>query len=65
MDTITTDLQDISIGFAFIRVLELSVADEDGVHVAACVLVELTLIGDHYDGNLNITQNTKFIGLLE
>ena len=65
MDVIVADLQDISIGFALIRVLELGIADEDGVHVATCILVEFALIGDHDDGYLHIAKNAELIGLLE
>jgi len=58
-------LEDISIGLALVGVLELRVADEDGVHVGAGVLVELVVAGDHDHSNLHVAEDAQFVGLLQ
>ena len=58
-------LEDVSVGLALVGVLELGVADEDGVHVGASVLVELAVARDHHDGNLHITEDAQLICLLQ
>ena len=60
-----THVQYISIGLALVRVFELSVADEDGVHVGAGILVQLLVVGDHDDCYLTVTKNAEFICLLQ
>ena len=58
-------LKDVSVGLALVGVLELGVADEDGVHVTAGVLVELAVARDHHHGNLHVTEDAQLIGLLQ
>ena len=58
-------IKNISIGLALVRILELSVSDEDGVHVGAGILVELAVAGDHDDCNLTVTQDAQLVGFLE
>ena len=58
-------LKDVSVGLALIGVLELGVADEDGVHVGAGVLVELAVARDHHHGNLHVTKDAQLIRLLQ
>ena len=62
---VISHIEDISVGLALIRILELGVAYEYGVHVAAGVLVELLVGRDHDDSYLNIAENTQLIGLLQ
>jgi len=50
-----THIQDVSVGLALVRVLEVGVAYEDGVHVGAGVLVELAVAGYHDNSDLHIT----------
>lgn len=58
-------IENICIGLAFVRVLEFGVADEDGVHVAAGVLVELLVAGDHDDCYLHVAEDAQLVGLLQ
>ena len=60
-----TYLQDISIGFTLIRVLELSIADKYGVHIGASILIQLVVAGNHNYSNLNITEDAQLVGLLQ
>ncbi len=57
-------IENISIGLALVRVLEICVADEDGVHVAAGVLVQLLVAGNHDDRDFHITEDAKLVGFL-
>lgn len=50
-------VKNICVGLAFIWVLKLGVADEDGVHIAAGILVQLFVAGDHDDGDLHIAED--------
>ena len=58
-------LEDVGVCLAFVGVLELGVADEDGVHVGAGVLAQLAAAGDHDDRNLHVTENAQLVGLLQ
>ncbi len=58
-------IKNICVGFAFVRVLKLSVADEDGVHVAAGILVQLLVAGDHDDSDLHIAEDAQLVGFLQ
>lgn len=60
-----THIQDVSIGLVLIRVLEVSVAYEDRVHVGAGILVQLVVAGDHDNSNLHVTQNAELVSLLQ
>ena len=57
-------IENICVGLALVRVLELCVADEDGVHVAAGVLVQLLVAGDHDNGDLHVAENAELVGFL-
>ena len=61
----TTHVQDVSIGLVLVGILEVCVANEDGVHVGASVLVELVVASDHDHCNLHITEDAQLIGLLQ
>ena len=63
--TCSSYIKNVSVSLALVWVLELCVADEDGVHVAASVLVELLVTGDHDDSYLHITEDAQLIGFLE
>ena len=58
-------LMDVGVGLALVWVLELGVADKDGVHVGAGVLVQLVVAGDHDHGDLYVTENAELVGLLQ
>ena len=64
-DSFVTHVQYVSVGLAFIWVLELGVAYEYGVHVAASILVELLVAGYHDHGNLDIAQDAKLVSFLQ
>lgn len=57
-------IENICIGLALVRVLELCVADEDGVHVAAGILVQLLVAGDHDDSDLHVAEDAELVGFL-
>ena len=62
---IEAHIQYVCVGLALVRVFELGVANEDGVHVGAGVLVQLAVVGDHDNGNLTVTQDGELIGFLQ
>ena len=63
--TLSTHIQNISIGLALVWVLKISVANEDGVHVRAGILVQLAVAGDHDHSNLHITQDAQLVRFLQ
>ena len=52
-----TYIKDISISLALVGIFELGVSNENGVHVGAGVLVELSVAGDHDDCYLTVTED--------
>lgn len=61
----STHIQDVSIGLVLVRILEVRVAYEDGVHVGTGILVQLVVAGDHNHCYLHVTQDAQFISLLQ
>ena len=54
-ETLQTHIQNICISFAFLRIFEIRVTDQDGVHVGAGILVQLAVASNHDDCYFNIT----------
>lgn len=58
-------LEYVSISLALIRVLELCVADQYGVHIGAGILVQLVVVWYHDNSDFHVTQHTQFICFLQ